>query len=285
MIYDDSKSKDLYNGQSAAKTYSNQKEVMKMYPIMPTQTTKYPMIPPLEIWQPITEKAVPDVCNIYYISTYGRIVVETGNDSYEFVKIYEKPNKYITLRLKTNYGMKNCYLHRLVMLTFNYIDGCEGLDVNHIDGVKSHNFIWNLEWCTRSQNILHALDIGLMGYGEESNASKYKDSQVEMLCGLFDNHVNYKEAANLCGMEPHAAFAVFRGYTWLSVSIKYNFLWISIYNRFSKEQIDTIVSLIVSGDDNMTIALKLIDNFSNLSEAMKKIHINLIEKMRYDLNK
>lgn len=52
-------------------------------------------------------------------------------------------------------------VHRLVAKAFLPCDDYS-MDVNHKDGCRSNNNSDNLEWCTRSYNLKHALDIGLM---------------------------------------------------------------------------------------------------------------------------
>ena len=58
-------------------------------------------------------------------------------------------------------GFRKHYLiHRLVALYF--LDNIDNLPaVNHKDGVKVNNHVTNLEWCTSSQNTLHAQALGL----------------------------------------------------------------------------------------------------------------------------
>lgn len=55
---------------------------------------------------------------------------------------------------------KNERVHRLVADAF-YDGDIDGMDINHIDGDKTNNFIGNLEICTRSENIRHAFKHGL----------------------------------------------------------------------------------------------------------------------------
>lgn len=105
----------------------------------------------MELW-----KNIKGYEGYYQISSYGRVKniktnkILTGdinNIGYKRVILY--------VPIKQRF-----FIHRLVAEHFcsGYQDG---LVVNHIDGNKQNNQATNLEWVTRSQNDLHAYQLGL----------------------------------------------------------------------------------------------------------------------------
>jgi len=68
---------------------------------------------------------------------------------------------YRQVALSENGITKQKSVHRLILETFNPIPNMENFQVNHINGNKLDNRLENLEWCTRSENLLHAYANGL----------------------------------------------------------------------------------------------------------------------------
>lgn len=72
---------------------------------------------------------------------------------------------YEKVMLCKNKQVKNQMIHRLVAKAF-IPNPNNLLEINHIDGDKTNNKVSNLEWCTRSENIKHAYELGL-NYGSD----------------------------------------------------------------------------------------------------------------------
>jgi hypothetical protein len=109
-----------------------------------------------EIW-----KDIPGFENLYQVSSLGRVksLPKHTNNQFSNKEIILKPvksNNYLNVNLKG----KIIGIHRLVAITF--IPNEENKpQINHKDGNKQNNIISNLEWCTASENILHAYKTGL----------------------------------------------------------------------------------------------------------------------------
>lgn len=92
---------------------------------------------------------------IYQISSFGN-VRNISKSSFKMLKIYDNNNGngYKFISLQKNKVPKSFYIHRLVLIAFigNPPDDYEA---NHKDGIKSNNSLNNLEWVSKSENMLH----------------------------------------------------------------------------------------------------------------------------------
>ena len=105
-----------------------------------------------EIWKPIPPNLVHGVTG-YQLSDMGRVKNRTGRIAYGWID----DTGYQTV----NIGLKSYKLHRLMVQVFLPNIYNKPI-VNHKDGDKTNAKLYNLEWCTRSENIKHALDTGLL---------------------------------------------------------------------------------------------------------------------------
>lgn len=128
----------------------------------------------------------------YYISTYGRIYSTYTNT---FIVPRYTDNGYLQASLMTETGRVFRKIHRLVMMTFAYIVGCEHLHVNHKDGNKCNNYILNLEWSTPKDNIDHAIKNGLRSdfKGENNPKNIINEMQAKQIGELLIQKYNDEE--------------------------------------------------------------------------------------------
>ena len=113
-----------------------------------------------EVW-----KDIHDYEGMYQISNFGNVrsIKEKGASKYKHYNMKSRIGnhgyKYLVLcdgKGKT----KTKTIHRLVAIAF--IENPNGFKVvNHIDGIKTNNKTSNLEWCSYTDNNIHAYSIGI----------------------------------------------------------------------------------------------------------------------------
>lgn len=149
---------------------------------------------------------------LYQVSNLGRVkgverISPQGHLLKEKIRaLAEDKYGYMVVNLCRDGKVKVYKVHRLVCYAFI----SKPLDkdfVNHIDGDKKNNAVWNLEWCTSSENIIHAFNTGLKHsvsisrYGESNAHCKLTNEQVELIRKLSEHeHKSVRELSKEFGV-------------------------------------------------------------------------------------
>lgn len=176
----------------------------------------------MEIWKPVS-----GYNGLYEVSNRGRIMSCTRVNTCGGVvgsrviggKVLApllKNNGYIACALSKNGKTKHFSVHRLVAIAFVAGRTKERNIVNHIDGDKANNNDFNLEWCTPSENTIHA-------YRDGGSFSKKYDGIpfekiAETLYSYARTDLSLNKIAQLVGIEYEQVRAIVRsdsiGFGW-----------------------------------------------------------------------
>ena len=176
----------------------------------------------MEIW-----KDIPEFNNEYQISNLGRIrskeaVIMRSNGS-----PHTRKSKILKPALDGGYLKgavcidKKLVPYRIHKLVANaFVDGKkEWLEVNHINGIKSDNKAENLEWVTRSQNLIHAVKTGLLPVtrGSQRTQAKMTEETVREIYKLKSEGIQRKFIVERLGITVNMYKDLMRGKTWKHV--------------------------------------------------------------------
>lgn len=196
--YRDIGAKGLYNGESASK-FRNYweikyyiKEVKFMNDIRKARY-KYGKLPIIFIKESeVFTNCIPfGDFNVdgYMVSNYGRVYNKKTN---YMCALSQYSNGYMRAKLNT----RDVLVHRLVLQSFDPNPLCDQLQVNHIDGCKYNNYLGNLEWTTRSENMIHVVNHGLLKIGENDHKSMHSNELVHSICKVLET--NYCTNREVC---------------------------------------------------------------------------------------
>lgn len=118
---------------------------------------------------------------VYMISDHGRVMRVLQTRGTRTPKVLSQgigTSGYKTVVLSVGRKAETRMVHRMVAEAF--IDNDDAKEqVNHIDGDKTNNAAVNLEWCTRSENAIHAYRVLKKGRKSQKKAHrKLTDDQI-----------------------------------------------------------------------------------------------------------
>lgn len=120
--------------------------------------------------------------NYYMIDKLGNIFnIRTGRllSNYIDGKGYHRIALQST---KLNKRRIDIGVHRLICWEFNGPYNIETDQVNHIDGCKTNNNPENLEWCSNSENVKHAIRMGLLKVERKYH---FNEETIILACDLI----------------------------------------------------------------------------------------------------
>jgi len=166
-----------------------------------------------EIW-----KDVAGYEGLYKVSNHGNIrsYIKTkyGKDGL-LMSLNEGSKGYLLIKLFNAKSVsKKWSVHRLVALAF--VPNPENKpEINHKDGIKNNNYFKNLEWCTPSENLVHAFKFGLKmaTKGEKNPCSKVTSKQILKIRSLIGT-LTQSEIADRFGISQSAVSLIIHRKLW-----------------------------------------------------------------------
>ena len=181
-----------------------------------------------EVWKDVKDFGGYKVSNNGRVKSLDRYVVDKNGKRMFYNGIYLKQHVdkdgYLRVQLNKEGKGYNVGVHRLVLLAF--VPNPENKpQVNHKNGIKNDNRLENLEWCTNSENQLHAIEIGLVtnfvipdNTGINNGRAKLTESDVKMIRELYaTGKYRQKELANMFGINQTGISGIILRKTWRSV--------------------------------------------------------------------
>lgn len=160
----------------------------------------------------------------------------------------------------------------MVAIEFIPNENYKNLQVNHFDGNKSNNNVWNLEWVTPAQNIQHAFRRNLVPdrSGENSSVASITKFQAEMIGYLLSScKYTHKQIADIVNCSVNIVHQISKGENWKDIYNQYN---LSEYKNkkaeilFTDEQLHMIFKYFEDNKNN---------NYNSLNQLFKETLFNL----------
>ncbi len=197
----------------------------------------------------------------YCVTTSGKVY---SLKSKRFLNIQYNDNGYPCITLRIEGKTKTFKVHRLVALSYLKDTYFEGAHVNHKDGDKTNSCVDNLEWVTRSENMIHAYQNGLI----VSKIHKLTDDEVHLICQFLEQGSRVPDIANMFNVDRNQIYSIIDGKAYNYISFEYNLLNVPKQQKLSPEKVIEVCELLVKNTP-----------LKNISESTN-VHISSVKAIK-----
>lgn len=158
----------------------------------------------IEYWAPITDLIIPGIApGRYFVSSWGN-TWNTYTQSPIGLSLHKKGYWQIQMATKTldgSYLPITRKIHVLIMKTFCWFPECDNYIINHMDSNKQNNNLYNLEWCTESENTIHAIKNNKKTIFGADYTVNITDEQVGLIYNLYwNNKLSFNDIRKIIGI-------------------------------------------------------------------------------------
>ncbi len=161
----------------------------------------------------------------------------------KFMKIQYNDIGYKVVTFRVNDKTKTVKVHRLIGLTYLKESYFDGAIINHKDGNKGNNDLNNLEWVTRSENVLHAYTLGLIA----GKPRQITDEVVHDICQLLESGARVCDVSKMFNIDINVLHNIKNRKAYHYISYEYDFSEVPKQQKISTEKIIKVCELISSG--------------------------------------
>lgn len=236
-------------------------------------------------WKPINIGGA----DMYYINEVGDYYDIANNI---IIQQSGQNQRYLFVNLKNGDTREIHHAHQDVAKAFvNNPDPDNFNQVNHINGVKTCNAVFNLEWTDQQGNADHAAKYGLVLTDEDHPMSKYTNDQYENVCKLLTVTpiIPVSEISIRTGVSVPEIKSIYRRKTHREISAKYEFApredyWqgekcnLSVYSDEQAEMCCKIMMYAPSVTFDQIEAITGVDSMTVSALYRKKIRRKITDK-------
>lgn len=184
----------------------------------------------------LEEMGFPEYC----VTNGGKIY---SLKSKRFLNLQYNDNGYVCVTLRVDGKTKTVRVHRLVAGMFLQDSYFDGAHVNHKDGDKTNNNVNNLEWVSRSQNMQHAYQSGLI----VSKPHQLEDDIVHLICSALEQGSRVPDIAEMFNTTRDQVYRIINGTAYNYISYEYDLTKVPKQQKISPEKVIAVCELLSIG--------------------------------------